>query len=100
LSALRGLDNQFTGLFDSGVQPSDDEGTSDDFSAKFMSNYGWIYNTFTVAEFERIELDKAYELPTLQYLNDLSYLKAKASFDAEQVKQYANNSAGAAKSFR
>ena len=83
------MDDQFTGLFDSGVQPSDDGGTGEDFSGKFMQFYGWIYNTATVAEFERIELDKAYELPTLQYLNDLSYLKAKASHDAELVKQYA-----------
>jgi hypothetical protein len=37
-----------------------------------------------VAEFERIKLDDAWELPVLQFLNDLSYLKVKRKLDADQ----------------
>jgi hypothetical protein len=47
-----------------------------------------------VAEVERITLDQAYELPIMQYLNDLAYLKAKAANDKMLLKEYANNRSG------
>jgi hypothetical protein len=40
-----------------------------------------------VAAFERITLEEAYELPTLQFLNNLAYLKSKSEYEAEQLKQ-------------
>lgn len=43
-----------------------------------------------VAEYENICLDAAYDLPVIQALNDLSYLKAKGIWDKEQSKRLMN----------
>lgn len=77
------MDQQFSGLFDQGV--SDDNAGSG--SNWFGESYGWIFSTAQVAEHERITLDEAFNLPTLQYLGDLSYIKAKARYEAEQIKE-------------
>lgn len=53
----------------------------------FASNWGWIYNAKEVADFESISLDKVYDLPVIQFLNDLSYLKSKKQLDEYQYKQ-------------
>jgi hypothetical protein len=53
----------------------------------FASNWGWIYNAKEVANFEAIPLDKVYDLPVIQFLNDLSYLKNKKQLDEHQYKQ-------------
>lgn len=37
---------------------------------------------------ERIPLEKAYELPTTNFLNDLAYLKDKARHDEEEHKKW------------
>jgi hypothetical protein len=52
-----------------------------------MQRYGWIYQATIIAEHERINLADVFELPTIQALNDLSYIKAKNSFDREQMKK-------------
>lgn len=51
-----------------------------------MDTYGWIYQAAIVAEHERVELDKVYEMPVLQFLNDLAYLKAKQDYEQQQIK--------------
>lgn len=92
MSALRRLDGQFTSLFDSDV-PADVEpnaAPSGGISEGFNKTYGWIFNAESVADLERIELDRVYELPTLQFLNDLAYLKAKAAMEKEQLNKYAS----------
>jgi hypothetical protein len=55
-----------------------------------MEKFGWIYQATIVAEHEKIKLDEVYELPIIQFLNDLSYLKAKNAYDNEQLKQIRN----------
>jgi hypothetical protein len=52
-----------------------------------MQRYGWIYQATLIAEHERITLEQVYEMPTIQALNDLSYLKAKNAFDTDQIKK-------------
>jgi hypothetical protein len=52
-----------------------------------MRNYGWIYQSKLVAEHEGITLEKAFDTPTLQFLNDLAYIKAKNEYDREQLKK-------------
>jgi hypothetical protein len=52
-----------------------------------MRNYGWIYQAKLVAEHEGIRLEKAFDLNTLQFLNDLAYIKAKNEYDREQLKK-------------
>jgi hypothetical protein len=52
-----------------------------------MQRYGWIYQATIIADHERIKLVEVYDLPVIQALNDLSYLKSKNAFDREQMKQ-------------
>lgn len=93
LSSIQSLDKDFKGLFDLG----DDEGETDEISSRgnlsnFMRHYGWFYQTELVAEYERVTLAEAYEIPALQYLNDLAYLKAKAEHERlEMKKAYGKN---------
>lgn len=50
----------------------------------FQSQYGWMYSAKAVAELEGITLEQAYELPIIQALNDLAYLKAYKSYQDEK----------------
>jgi hypothetical protein len=52
-----------------------------------MRKYGWIYQATLIADHERIKLDEVYDLPTMQCLNDLSYLKSKQSYESEELKK-------------
>lgn len=52
-----------------------------------MRRYGWIYQATLIAEHEKIKLDDVYNLPTIQALNDLAYLKSKTAHDREQIKK-------------
>lgn len=65
----------------------DREAMGDVQEDRFNKRYGWIYAASQVAEYERITLDQAMGLPIRQALNDLTYLKAKASYEAEQFKK-------------
>ena len=52
-----------------------------------MRVFGWHYQTELVAAYERVTLSEAWDLPTVQYLNALAYLKAKGEYEREQMKQ-------------
>jgi len=43
----------------------------------FAKNYGWIFNAKRVSEFEGMPLAWVFDMACLQFLNDLSYLKAR-----------------------
>ncbi len=88
MSSIQRLDKEFSGLFQGG----NDEGGNDntrgrDDGDSFMRVYGWIYQATLIAEHEKIKLDEVYNLPTLQALNDLAYLKSKNAHDREQMKK-------------
>jgi hypothetical protein len=88
LSSIQRLDKEFSGLFKGG----NDEGGNDDNRGRendrgFMSIYGWIYQATLISDHEKIKLDEVYNLPTLQALNDLAYLKSKNAYDSEQMKK-------------
>ena len=53
----------------------------------FTNDWGWVFSAKEVSIFEGIPLDKVYELPVVQFLNDLSYLKSKKQLDEYQYKQ-------------
>jgi hypothetical protein len=89
LSRIQELDKGFTGLFGNGDDGEEDnEVSSRDSISSFMRFYGWIYQTTLVAEFERITMEAAYELPTIQFLNDLAYLKAKSEHERLELKRW------------
>jgi len=53
----------------------------------FNKRYGWIYSASQVKEYEGITNEAAFALPVRQALNDLVYLKAKARYEAEQLRK-------------
>jgi hypothetical protein len=88
LSSIHQLDKEFSGLFQSGNDKEGDEQRGGrNTSGNFMQKYGWIYQATIIAEHERFKLEDAYEIPTIQALNDLSYIKAKQSYDKERMKE-------------
>ena len=76
------FNNEYKALF--GL---DKEVSGDVQEDKFNKRYGWIFSASQVAEYERINLEQAFKLPIRQALNDLSYLKAKALYESEQIKR-------------
>ena len=51
-----------------------------------LALYGKAFNDkiTEILDKENITVDESYELTTIQFLNTLSYLKAKADYDKEQ----------------
>lgn len=53
-----------------------------------MERWGWVHNTKQVADFENITIIQAYQLPIIQYLNDLAYLKDYNKYQDLKYKQW------------
>lgn len=49
-----------------------------------------MYNAKMVSEFEAIPLNDVWNLPVVQFLNDLNYLKQKRLVDDEQQQKMIN----------
>jgi hypothetical protein len=82
------LDKSFPGLFEIGDNEDvDDRVSSRDDTPGFMRQYGWIYQAKLVADHEKISLEQSFELSTINFLNDLSYIKGKAEYDKEQSRK-------------
>lgn len=75
MRTLKRFHKGFGGLFSEGVEGVEDEDGGEAVSDGFIKQFGWIYSTKQVAEFEGITMDAAYELGLIQYMNDLVYLK-------------------------
>lgn len=83
LNIVNFIDKKYPLLFD---ERHDDEGDDNmGIEQIFSKYYGWIYSTTQVAEHERITLDQAFELPIMQYLNDLAYLKMRGKVEKKQI---------------
>lgn len=52
----------------------------------FLKQFGWIFSAKEVAQHNGIKLDEAYNLPIVQALNDMCYLKAKSKYEVWQSK--------------
>jgi hypothetical protein len=48
-----------------------------------MRVFGWHYTAEQIAAYQRIELDKVYEMPTIEAVNAMSYLKGKSKYIEE-----------------
>jgi hypothetical protein len=84
LKNIKSLDGEFKGLFNKEKEEEEDTRVA---KGGFMKNYGWIYQAALISEFEKIKLDEVFNMPTIKFLNDLSYLSAKSSYEAELRKQ-------------
>ena len=87
MSKIKAIDDEFVGLFGETSEQPDDvvDGIGNDVHP-FQKQYGWIYQAVLVAQHNNITLERAYQLPTIQFLNDLAYIKSKSEFDAYLLK--------------
>lgn len=88
MSKIKAIDDEFVGLFGERSEEQDDDGDriGNDLHP-FQKQYGWIFQAVMVAQHNNITLDAAYRLPTIQFLNDLAYIKSKSEFDAYLMKK-------------
>lgn len=70
----------YKGLFETDELQEENEDAKLEKPHPFIEQYGWIFSAKKVAEHEGITLEKAFELPIIQALNDLSYLKSEQSY--------------------
>lgn len=64
-----------------------DEVTDKGDTQTFESRWGWIYNAELIAGFERVELEKVWDMGVIQALNGLAYLKDKAQNERQQIEK-------------
>jgi hypothetical protein len=83
IANLEAFNAQYKNLFGLDAEVNG-EGAS---SAFFNRRYGWTYSVSQIADYEKITLDEAFNLPVRQGLNDLNYLKEKGKYEAEQLKK-------------
>ena len=84
MTLTKNLDSNYKGLFN---QENKEETNHIDTGNQFLKYFGWIYQAKLVGEHEGIKLEDVYSMPTISFLNDLSYLTSKASYEAEQKKK-------------
>jgi hypothetical protein len=90
IESLQGFMKLYKGLFE--IEDNNDEDFNE-FDKKeklkshpFVERYGWIFSAKQVADHNCISLNEAYELPVIQALNDLSYLKSKQDYETKMSK--------------
>lgn len=54
----------------------------------FTGRWGWFLSATQVAALEHITLNQVYDLSTINFLNDMAFLKDKARFELEQQKKW------------
>ena len=72
----------YSGLFelDGQIDMEGDRVKGED-SHPFIEQYGWIFSAAKLAEHERVKLDEVYNIPVIQALNGLAYLKSKGKYE-------------------
>jgi hypothetical protein len=80
LEMIKKLNEGYKGLF--GIEDLEEDEYKP-LTNGFNEKYGWIHSAKKVSEFEGITLEKAFDLPIVQALNDLSYLKALQEYEHE-----------------
>lgn len=53
----------------------------------FVEHYGWLYVAYQYSEFFKININEVYEVPLIEFLNYLSFMKDKSEYDIETAKE-------------
>ncbi len=89
INSFNDLINSYKGLFeiqDETESDDDDEIKTYEEPHEFISKFGWFFSAKQIAEHEGIKLEDAYNLPIIQALNDLAYLKSEQSYKNKKNK--------------
>lgn len=89
ITNIKNLDSGFKGLFN--YQNKEEIEDLRQVKNNFMNQFGWIYQASLISDHEKIKLEDVFRLPTIQFLNDLSYISAKTNYDNEQRKKINGN---------
>lgn len=81
----------YSGLFSKPEKQENEDGDEANVDAGFRSRWGWLIAVTQVAEMESISLAQVYELNTINFLNDISYLKDKSNYEKEQRRVWLQN---------
>jgi hypothetical protein len=82
------LDRNFKGLYDGGNEESGDDKQPNGYNgASFINIYGWHYTCYLIAAQENIRVKEVFEMKTIEFLNAMAYMKAKNSYDREELKR-------------
>ena len=63
------------------------EGEIERDTETFEARWGWVYNAELIKGFEGVSLNQVWELPIIQALNGLAYLKDKNQNERRQIEQ-------------
>jgi hypothetical protein len=75
------LNDRHKALFETPAEGEPQEQKQED---PFEKRYGWTYCATLVADYYKVELSKAFDMPAIKALNALIYLKAKRQYDEKQ----------------
>ncbi len=63
------------------------EGEVERNTETFEARWGWVYNAELIKGFEGVSLNEVWELPIIQALNGLAYLKDKNQNEVRQIEK-------------
>lgn len=83
MESFDALVKSYAGLFELNTPVVDEDGDKPmkEQHHAFLDQYGWIFSATKVADHEGIKLEDAFNLPVVQALNDMSYLKSKQKYE-------------------
>jgi hypothetical protein len=89
LETYKRFNRNYRTLFNQAVDEGEEinEAPSEGITETFESRWGWIYNAELLKGFEGITLDEVWDLPIIQALNGLAYLKDKSKNERDQVEK-------------
>ena len=87
LQCINGIDKKYPILFGERTAANDEQSGTESIEQVFAKHYGWIYSATLVADHERISLDAAFDLPVMQFLNAMSFMKMKRKVEEAQMEQ-------------
>lgn len=85
IKSMNDLLNQYKKLFE--IEESEVEEKADENEHPFLKQYSWHLSAAELAKHEGIVFEKAFDLPVLQALNSMAYLKSKAAFEKWKSKK-------------
>jgi hypothetical protein len=90
INSFNDLINLYKGLFEiqEEIQNSEIDEIKNEIDEphEFISKFGWFFSAKQIAAHEGIKLEDAYNLPIVQALNDLAYLKSEQSYKNKKSK--------------
>ena len=96
MEGLQKLVGGFTNLFgeQGGEYDGDAEGSPGYSPDEFVEYWGWYANNVQIAELYRITLNEVFEMPVMEALNALGYIKARQEWEQKKREDAERTSGG------